>query len=122
MSRADKYEKIERIGEGKQRTDLLNSFSSIRSFEIGTYGTVYKARCVLNQEIVALKKVRLDDEDDVRTMERNDSEKYFDVSRVCRVQHYVKSVFSKNYAIQTLSGKRFTCGRGSIEKRDLLDY
>ncbi|CAF3926955.1 unnamed protein product, partial [Rotaria sp. Silwood1] len=45
MSRADKYEKIERIGEG-------------------TYGTVYKARSLLTQEIVALKKVRLDDEDD----------------------------------------------------------
>ncbi|CAF0959858.1 unnamed protein product [Adineta ricciae] len=45
MSRADKYEKIERIGEG-------------------TYGTVYKARSLLTQDIVALKKVRLDDEDD----------------------------------------------------------
>ncbi|UJR35534.1 hypothetical protein I4U23_028288 [Adineta vaga] len=45
MSRVDKYEKIERIGEG-------------------TYGTVYKARSLLTQEIVALKKVRLDDEDD----------------------------------------------------------
>lgn len=47
MSKVDKYEKIERIGEG-------------------TYGTVYKARSLLTQEIVALKKVRLDDEDDVR--------------------------------------------------------
>ncbi|CAM4920101.1 unnamed protein product [Rotaria socialis] len=45
MSRTDKYEKIERIGEG-------------------TYGTVYRARSLLTQEIVALKKVRLDDEDD----------------------------------------------------------
>ena len=33
---------------------------------LGTYGTVYKARSLLTQEIVALKKVRLDDEDDVR--------------------------------------------------------
>ena len=32
---------------------------------LGTYGTVYKARSLLSQEIVALKKVRLDDEDDV---------------------------------------------------------
>lgn len=42
-----KYEKIQKIGEG-------------------TYGTVFKARNRETQEIVALKKVRLDDEDDVR--------------------------------------------------------
>jgi serine/threonine protein kinase len=40
---------------------LLNYF-----YSTGTYGTVYKARNLLTQEIVALKKVRLDDEDDVR--------------------------------------------------------
>lgn len=34
-------------------------------YSIGTYGTVYRARSLLTQEIVALKKVRLDDEDDV---------------------------------------------------------
>ena len=32
---------------------------------LGTYGTVYKAKNRETQEIVALKKVRLDDEDDV---------------------------------------------------------
>jgi serine/threonine protein kinase len=37
---------------------------------LGTYGTVYKARSLLTQEIVALKKVRLDDEDDVRFIEK----------------------------------------------------
>jgi serine/threonine protein kinase len=42
-----KYEKIQKIGEG-------------------TYGTVFKARNRETQEIVALKKVRLDDEDDVK--------------------------------------------------------
>ena len=31
----------------------------------GTYGTVFKAKNRDTQEIVALKKVRLDDEDDV---------------------------------------------------------
>jgi serine/threonine protein kinase len=49
---------------------LLNIF--IRP---GTYGTVYRARSLLTQEIVALKKVRLDDEDDVRFI----SEKKFKI-------------------------------------------
>jgi serine/threonine protein kinase len=41
-----KYEKLNKLGEG-------------------TYGTVFKAKNRETQEIVALKKVRLDDEDDV---------------------------------------------------------
>lgn len=41
----DQYEKIEKIGEG-------------------TYGTVYKAKHKTSKEIVALKRVRLDDEDE----------------------------------------------------------
>jgi serine/threonine protein kinase len=47
---------------------MNNKFISIKKYfySIGTYGTVYKARSLLTQEIVALKKVRLDDEDDVR--------------------------------------------------------
>ena len=44
-SRVDKYEKLERIGEG-------------------TYGVVYKARDVDTQEIYALKKIRLESEDE----------------------------------------------------------
>ena len=44
-SMRDKYEKIEKIGEG-------------------TYGYVYKARDTTNLEIVALKKIKLENEDE----------------------------------------------------------
>ncbi|KAL8547437.1 hypothetical protein ACS0TY_006964 [Phlomoides rotata] len=41
----DQYEKVEKIGEG-------------------TYGVVYKARDRLTNEIIALKKIRLEQEDE----------------------------------------------------------
>lgn len=41
----DKYEKVERIGEG-------------------TYGIVYKARDNVSKEFVALKKIKLENEDE----------------------------------------------------------
>jgi serine/threonine protein kinase len=41
----DKYDKIEKIGEG-------------------TYGYVYKAKDTTNNEIVALKKIKLENEDE----------------------------------------------------------
>lgn len=36
-------------------------------FFAGTYGTVFKAKNKETQEIVALKRVRLDDDDEVRS-------------------------------------------------------
>ena len=41
-----------------------SEFSSI-IFLAGTYGTVFKAKNKETQEIVALKRVRLDDDDEV---------------------------------------------------------
>ena len=67
----------------------------------GTYGTVYRARSLITQEIVALKKVRLDDEDDVRANEEVIACGSLFFSRVYQVQLYVKFAFSKNYVIQT---------------------
>lgn len=45
--------------------EIIHPKTNIRLLQLGTYGTVYRARSLVTQEIVALKKVRLDDEDDV---------------------------------------------------------
>ena len=39
----------------------------MKCFFAGTYGTVFKAKNKESQEIVALKRVRLDDDDEVIT-------------------------------------------------------
>ena len=60
-----RYEKLEKIGEGDfHRVNVLfgNQFMTLFS---GTYGTVFKAKNKETQEIVALKRVRLDDDDEV---------------------------------------------------------
>ncbi|MGH0172860.1 UNVERIFIED_CONTAM: hypothetical protein FKN15_071417 [Acipenser sinensis] len=50
-----KYEKLEKIGEVNQL--FVSLFT-------GTYGTVFKAKNRETHEIVALKRVRLDDDDE----------------------------------------------------------
>ncbi len=46
---------------------FLNNYGCICFFNIsGTYGTVFKAKNRETHEIVALKRVRLDDDDEVR--------------------------------------------------------
>ena len=69
-----KYEKLEKIGEGNNnpknlfpRNDLTNF--TCRGFT-GTYGTVFKAKNKESGEIVALKRVRLDDDDEVSKFQK----------------------------------------------------
>lgn len=51
-----KYEKLEKIGEGMSFLYLI--------YFLGTYGKVYKARNRETHEIVALKRVRLENDDE----------------------------------------------------------
>ena len=65
-----KYEKLEKIGEGnyfKKYNELQSAWwwNWCKLFISGTYGTVFKAKNKETQEIVALKRVRLDDDDEV---------------------------------------------------------
>ena len=66
-----KYEKLEKIGEGKNNDKNLfplNDFTC--SGSTGTYGTVFKAKNKESGEIVALKRVRLDDDDEVSKFQK----------------------------------------------------
>ena len=67
-----KYEKLEKIGEG-------------------TYGTVFKAKNRDTQEIVALKRVRLDDDDEVG-IAAGGHPQHLQMFRACRVRRCAKSV------------------------------
>ena len=60
-----KYEKLEKIGEGKFKNEIIRDQFFKRRLILGTYGTVFKAKNKETQEIVALKRVRLDDDDEV---------------------------------------------------------
>jgi hypothetical protein len=74
MTTMKDYEKIEKIGEGSltlldiyvctffgqiRLIILLNTFCPL-----GTYGIVYKARNLITRELVALKKIRLECEEE----------------------------------------------------------
>ena len=45
--------------------NIIIAFTYVHEFISGTYGTVFKAKNKETQEIVALKRVRLDDDDEV---------------------------------------------------------
>ena len=50
----ERYEKLEKIGEGIFVIQMC----------LGTYGVVYKARDSVTKELVALKKIKLENEDE----------------------------------------------------------
>lgn len=65
----ENYEKIEKIGEGMLPCPTLACsfniwFQILKYSLIGTYGVVYKARDLNHNRIVALKKIRLEAEDE----------------------------------------------------------
>jgi cyclin-dependent kinase len=69
----DNYSKLEKVGEGRYQLVTSSAWSiasnSISFFAFlriaaGTYGVVYKARDIRTGQIVALKKIRLEAEDE----------------------------------------------------------
>lgn len=58
------FQKIEKIGEGIQLTGHSLFAATKFTFPLGTYGVVYKARHKVTNELVALKKIRLENEDE----------------------------------------------------------
>ncbi|BGP32051.1 Cyclin-dependent kinase catalytic subunit [Rhodotorula toruloides] len=59
----DKYERLEKVGEGKSRSHFAQ-LAMDADWEEGTYGVVYRSRNKETGEIVALKKIRLEAEDE----------------------------------------------------------
>lgn len=59
----ENYAKLEKVGEGKH-SSLTVPPTLILCYSKGTYGVVYKARDITTGEIVALKKIRLEAEDE----------------------------------------------------------
>jgi Serine/threonine protein kinase len=50
--------------ENKTATNIKERYEKIEKVGEGTYGVVYKARDIYSQEIVALKKIRLENEEE----------------------------------------------------------
>lgn len=59
----DDFERLSKVGEGKHEGASIHR-SIDRSTLLGTYGIVYKVCHRLTSQIYALKKIRLEGEDD----------------------------------------------------------
>jgi serine/threonine protein kinase len=75
----ENYTKLEKVGEGRSKSlfVLITNTANLESIRcllfllsksilhtLGTYGVVYKARDIRTNQIVALKKIRLEAEDE----------------------------------------------------------
>lgn len=60
----DNYQKIEKVGEGVSVSPLPKLILDNQKKKTGTYGVVYKAKDINTGNIVALKKIRLEAEDE----------------------------------------------------------
>lgn len=69
----DDYLKIEKIGEGKSSLVVSNLYEVLMYFSwlylyvvcsLGTYGVVYKGRNKTTGQVVAMKKIRLESEEE----------------------------------------------------------
>jgi cyclin-dependent kinase len=56
----DNYTKLEKLGEGR----VISGYVVSEADRSGTYGVVYKARDLTTGNFVALKKIRLEAEDE----------------------------------------------------------
>lgn len=105
QAKVDKYEKLEKIGEG-------------------TYGVVYKARDVETQQIFALKKIRLESEDEgipstaIREIALLKELQHPNIVRLVNVLHTDKKLtLVFEFLDQDLKKLLDTCGQGLEESQ-----
>jgi len=110
QTKVDKYEKLEKIGEG-------------------TYGVVYKARDVETQQIFALKKIRLESEDEgipstaIREIALLKELQHPNIVRLVNVLHTDKKLtLVFEYLDQDLKKLLDTCGQGLEESQAKVRY